>query len=43
MVTTAEPAYRHTCLRCETVWRSFSKRPAVCPSCKSYVWDKPKK
>jgi len=32
-----------TCLKCSHTWRPIKdKRPAVCPKCKSYSWDKPK-
>ena len=33
------------CYRCSHVWipRNIEEKPAVCPSCKSPYWDRPKK
>lgn len=32
------------CLRCGHVWANrMKRRPRICPNCKSYLWDFPKK
>lgn len=39
-----ETVQQLTCLRCGHVWLPrFFKRPGVCPICKSYGWDTPRK
>lgn len=33
-----------TCLRCNYVWTPrLTRRPQVCPRCKSYTWDRPRR
>ena len=32
-----------TCLRCGHKWIPRTDNPAMCPACKSRVWNKPKK
>ena len=38
-----EQTYQHKCLRCGHSWESRLVRPKVCPRCKSYVFDQPRK
>lgn len=37
----------HQCQRCRWIWlpryKDVGTRPKVCPKCKSYVWDKPRR
>lgn len=33
--------HEHKCLRCGWKWESKLERPASCPMCKQYKWDKP--
>lgn len=40
MATKKVEIYEHTCQHCAHIWRSDRERPSVCPSCKSYNWDR---
>jgi len=31
------------CKRCGHKWTSRTEKPAACPACKTYQWDKEKK
>lgn len=43
--TLEHEALRLTCLRCSHQWirRTEGKLPVACPSCKSPVWNKPRR
>lgn len=37
------PITRYTCQRCGHEWIPQKENPVVCPKCKSYKWNEPKK